>query len=64
MRASELRNEDEAALQRRIAEAKQEMFTMRMQVATGRPTNTARFRQLRKDIARAMTILGERQRGQ
>jgi large subunit ribosomal protein L29 len=63
MRAAELRNSDDATLQRQIAEAKQEMFNLRFRLATGNTVNTARINQLRRDIARMQTILRERQEG-
>ncbi len=61
MQASEARNLDNAELARRIREAREEMFNLRFQMATGKSVNTARFRQLRRDIARMKTVLRERQ---
>lgn len=63
MLASELRQEDDAALRRREADARQELFNLRFALATGRSVNTARVRQLRKDVARIRTILRERREG-
>jgi large subunit ribosomal protein L29 len=40
---------------------KKEQFNLRFQKATGQLENTVRVRQVRRDIARIMTILGERQ---
>ena len=39
-----------------------EIFNLRFQRANGQLENTARFRQVRRDIARINTILGERRR--
>ena len=39
-----------------------EIFNLRFQRASGQLENTARVRQVRRDIARIMTILGERRR--
>jgi large subunit ribosomal protein L29 len=39
-----------------------EIFNLRFQRANGQLENTARVRQVRKDIARIKTILGERRR--
>ncbi|MDP9351992.1 MAG: 50S ribosomal protein L29 [Chloroflexota bacterium] len=61
MQATEIRNADDATLQRQIADAKQEMFNLRFQLAIGNSVNTARIRQLRRDVARMQTILRERQ---
>ena len=41
---------------------KKERFNLRFQRATGQLENTARVRQVRRDIARINTILGERRR--
>ncbi len=62
-RASELRNTDDATLERQIDESKQEMFNLRFRLATGNTVNTARIKQLRREIARMQTILRERQEG-
>jgi large subunit ribosomal protein L29 len=63
MYATEMRTLDDAALERHIADARQEMFNLRFRLATGRGGNSDRIRQLRKDIARAKTILHERREG-
>ena len=39
-----------------------EIFNLRFQRANGQLENTARVRQVKRDIARIKTILGERQR--
>ena len=39
-----------------------EIFNLRFQRASGQLENTARVRQVRRDIARIRTILGERRR--
>jgi large subunit ribosomal protein L29 len=39
-----------------------EIFNLRFQRANGQLENTARVRQVRRDIARVKTILGERRR--
>ena len=39
-----------------------EIFNLRFQRASGQLENTARVRQVRRDIARIKTVLGERQR--
>ena len=40
-----------------------EIFNLRFQRANGQLENTARVRQVRRDIARIKTVLGERRRG-
>lgn len=60
MKASELREMSNGDLDKLISDAKSELFNMRFQKAVGKLTNTARVRTLKKDIARAKTILHER----
>ena len=64
MKVNELRSLDNARLLQRLEEIDQELFNLRFQQETGRLTNTARFQQLRKEIARVKTILRERQLAQ
>ena len=61
--AAELRelNEDELVL--RLREAKEELFNLRFQMATGQLDNNRRLRTVRHDIARIYTILHERELG-
>ncbi len=61
MKASEWRNLTEGELASRVDDAYQELFNLRFQKASGQLTNTARKKQVRKDIARIKTILRERQ---
>jgi large subunit ribosomal protein L29 len=46
-----------------LAKLKKEQFNLRFQRASGQLENTARFRVVRHDIARIMTVLGQRQSG-
>ena len=55
MKSSELRDLDELALDRKLAELREEMFNLRFQQATRQLTNTDRLRQVKKDIARVLT---------
>lgn len=59
--AAELRDADESELETRLAEAKQEMFNLRFQIVTGQLDNSARLRTVRRDIARILTILREKE---
>ena len=45
----------------RLAEARRELFNLRFQLATGQLDHTARMGQVRKDIARTLTVLRERE---
>jgi large subunit ribosomal protein L29 len=62
MRAGEFRAKSEDELASRLLDLKKEQFNLRFQRATGQLENTARFRQVRRDIARIKTILGQRRR--
>ena len=63
MKASDLRNQDDEKLRAELKGFDVELFNLRFQQVTGRLTNTARFKQVRRDIARIKTILRERELG-
>jgi large subunit ribosomal protein L29 len=58
---SELRELNLDELDQRLAEAKQELFNLRFQVATGKQDNSSRLGHVRKEIARLATLLRERE---
>ncbi|WP_018156894.1 50S ribosomal protein L29 [Demetria terragena] len=58
-----LRALDDAALRGELAKAKQELFNLRFQSATGQLENNSRLRAVRKDIARIYTEMSEREHG-
>jgi large subunit ribosomal protein L29 len=59
--APELREADESELETRLAEAKQELFNLRFQIVTGQLDNSARIQLVRRDIARILTVLREKE---
>lgn len=61
--ANELRNLDDELLLEKLREAKEELFNLRFQGATGQLENHGRLRAVRKDIARLYTIMRERELG-
>ncbi len=61
--APELRELDAEALMSRLREAKEELFNLRFQMATGQLTNNRRLRVVRHDIARIYTVMRERELG-
>ncbi len=63
MKATELRNRDAAGLRSELMQLKREQFNLRFQKATGQLENTARVRQVRRDIARIKTVLAEKDAG-
>jgi large subunit ribosomal protein L29 len=62
-RAQELRDSDDEALVVALREAKEELFNLRFQVATGQLDNNRRLQTVRRDIARIYTIMRERELG-
>ena len=61
MNTTELRQKDVAGLQAEVKELQKAHFGLRMQKATQQLNNTATLRIARRDIARAKTILVEKQ---
>ncbi|HET9692377.1 MAG TPA: 50S ribosomal protein L29 [Acidimicrobiales bacterium] len=59
--AQALRDLTDAELASQLADAKEELFTLRFQLATGRQDNSARVGQVKKNIARISTLLRERE---
>ena len=58
----ELREESVEALQEKLVAAKKELFNLRFQNATNQLENTARIKEVRKNIARIQTIITEKER--
>jgi large subunit ribosomal protein L29 len=54
------RSGDAAAIQDELARLKKEQFNLRFQQATGQLEKTARVGQVRKDVARALTVLAQK----
>lgn len=63
MKAGEFRNMTTSEIEQKIKSYKEELFNLRFQLATGQLDNPTRIRTVRKDIARAKTILREREIG-
>ncbi len=59
MKAAELRGKSFEELKSLLLELKKEQFNLRFQKATGQLENTARIRQVRRDIARVKTVMHE-----
>jgi large subunit ribosomal protein L29 len=60
MKASELRQKNEADLQKELLDLRKAQFSLRMQAATQQLTNTSQVGKVRKDIARVKTIQREK----
>ena len=61
MKTTELREKDVAGLKAEVKELQRAHFGLRMQKATQQLNNTATLRSTRRDIARAKTILAQKQ---
>ena len=59
-KAAELRELPDEELYVRIESAKEELFNLRFQLATGQLDNSSRLKELRHDVARIATVLRER----
>ncbi|WP_321389921.1 50S ribosomal protein L29 [Emcibacter sp.] len=60
MKASELREKSVEELEGQLVDLKKEQFNLRFQGATAQLENTARVRQVRRDIARIRTLVNEK----
>jgi large subunit ribosomal protein L29 len=58
---TELREMTDAELMEALGEAKSERFNLRFQLATNQLDNNARLRDVKKDIARILTVMRERE---
>ncbi|CAL9502862.1 MULTISPECIES: 50S ribosomal protein L29 [Streptomyces] len=62
-KVSELRELNNEELVGKLREAKEELFRLRFQSATGQLENNSRLKAVRKDIARIYTLMRERELG-
>jgi len=62
MKAAELRELSPDELSGKEQDMRRELFNLRFQQATGEIENPLRIRHLRKDIARVLTVIAEKQR--
>ena len=62
-RAQELRETGDEELLTALREAKEELFNLRFQDATGQLDNNRRLQVVRRDIARIYTVMRERELG-
>lgn len=64
MKNEDLRQKSDDELKKALMELRKEQFNLRFQKESGQLENTARLRQVRRDIARVKTHLNERRRNQ
>jgi len=61
MKSGEFRNLTNEELEQSVRDLKRELFNLKFQLSTGQLEKTDRLAQIRRDVARALTILRERQ---
>jgi large subunit ribosomal protein L29 len=61
MKAEDIKAKSADELKSSLLELRKEAFNLRFQAASGQLENTARVRQVRRDIARVKTILRDKQ---
>ncbi|PYZ95648.1 50S ribosomal protein L29 [Alteribacter lacisalsi] len=61
MKANDFRTKTTSEIEQESKTLKEELFNLRFQLATGQLDNPARIREVRKAIARAKTVLRERE---
>ncbi|HIM41848.1 MAG TPA: 50S ribosomal protein L29 [Rhodospirillales bacterium] len=64
MKVEDVRAKSDDELKEQLLDLRKEAFNLRFQTASGQLENTARVRQVRRDIGRIKTILNERRRAQ
>ncbi|MGS0895761.1 50S ribosomal protein L29 [Burkholderia stagnalis] len=60
MKASELLQKDQAALNKELADLLKAQFGLRMQLATQQLSNTSQLKKVRRDIARVRTVMTQK----
>jgi large subunit ribosomal protein L29 len=63
MKSGELKSMTLDQLDDQLAKLKKEQFNLRFQKASGQLENTSRVRQVRRDIARVLTLSGQKRGG-
>lgn len=63
MKASKLRDMTPAEIGHEIEQLREQIFRLRYQAAAGQAENPVKIRLVRRDLARALTILKEKERG-
>ena len=61
MKVKEIRELSTEEINKKLVEAKEELFNLRFQQATGNLEKPSRIRELRHDVARCKTVLRERE---
>ncbi len=62
MKAAEYREMTLAELERKEADAREQMFKLRYQISMGQAEGVRKYRATRKDLARILTVVGDKRR--
>lgn len=62
LKASQLRELSSEELDKKLVEAKQNLFNLRFQLAIGKLENVAKVKEIKKEIARILTVKYEKER--
>ena len=60
MKAKQLREQSRDELQKSLGDLEEQLFKLRFQRSTGQLENPSKIRQVRKEIARVLTVINER----
>jgi len=63
MKPVEIRELGDEELRKKENDTREELFNLRIQLATNQTTNVARVRKLKRDLARILTVKRERELG-
>ena len=61
MKAKDIRERSDDELRKSLSDLEEQLFKLRFQKSTGQIENPVKIREVRKDIARVMTVMTERQ---
>ena len=64
MKAKDIRERSDDELRKSLSDLEEQLFKLRFQKSTGQIENPIKIREVRKDIARVMTVINERQAGE
>ncbi len=59
MKATELRDRSQAELNKTLGDLEEQLFKLRFQKSTGQIENPIKIREVRRDIARVLTVMGQ-----
>jgi large subunit ribosomal protein L29 len=63
MKSKDIRERSDDELRKTLGDLEEQLFKLRFQKSTGQIENPIKIREVRKDIARVLTVMNERQAG-